>query len=218
MAYRKTPAELHRLEAARDRLVARATDVVAEVGWAQASVTAVAGAAGIAAGSVYQHFPSKAALAVEVFRRAARREVEVLGAVLGGEGTPVERLTAGVQVFARRALENRGLAYALLAAPAEPAVGAERLEFRRRYRTLFAEVIADGTAQGLLPPQNADVTAAALTGAIGEVLVVPLGAPEGDDGTELLCDLTAMALRCAGAPHVPGPHPPAPSPGGPPCP
>ncbi|WP_141726512.1 TetR family transcriptional regulator, partial [Actinacidiphila rubida] len=73
MAYRKTPAELRRLQAAREHLVARATAVVADVGWAQASVTAVADSAGIAAGSVYQHFPSKAALAVEVFRRAAGR-------------------------------------------------------------------------------------------------------------------------------------------------
>lgn len=48
MAYRKTPAEIRRLEAAREHLVVRATEVVTEVGWAQASVTAVADAAGIA--------------------------------------------------------------------------------------------------------------------------------------------------------------------------
>ncbi|MBC9719038.1 TetR/AcrR family transcriptional regulator [Streptomyces sp. TRM66268-LWL] len=207
MAYRKTPAELSRLEAVRERLITCATEVVAEVGWAGASVSAVADAAGIAAGSVYQHFPSKAALAVEVFRRAAGREVEVLGEVLQGAGDPVGRLTRGVDVFARRALENRGLAYALLAAPAEPAVGAERLAFRRRYRTLFAEVVREGTAAGLLPPQNAEITAAALTGAIGEVLVEPLGAadeqlPQSDGRATraLLADLTAAALRCAGAP------------------
>ncbi|WP_406135238.1 TetR/AcrR family transcriptional regulator [Streptomyces sp. NBC_01089] len=199
MAYRKTPAEIRRLESAREHLVARATEVVADVGWSQASVTAVADAAGIAAGSVYQHFASKAALAVEVFRRAAGHEVEVLDSVLRGPGEPVDRLADGVEVFARRALENRGLAYALLAAPAEPAVGAERLAFRRRYRTLFAEVIREGMAQGALPPQNGEVTAAALTGAIGEVLVAPLGAPEGNDTDGLLAELTTMALRCAGA-------------------
>ncbi|WP_372345758.1 TetR/AcrR family transcriptional regulator [Streptomyces sp. KL116D] len=200
MAYRKTPAEISRLDAARERLVACATAVVADVGWSQASVTAVAGAAGIAAGSVYQHFPSKAALAVEVFRRAAGREVEVLGEVLHGPGDPVERLARGVQVFARRALENRGLAYALLAAPTEPAVGAERLDFRRRYRALWAEVVREGVAAGQLPPQNAEITAAALTGAIGEVLVDPLGAPAASTGDALLTDLTTAALRCAGAP------------------
>nr|WSW66261.1 TetR/AcrR family transcriptional regulator [Streptomyces sp. NBC_00995] len=205
MAYRKTPAEIQRLESAREHLVTRATDVVAEVGWSGASVTAVADAAGIAAGSVYQHFASKAALAVEVFRRAAGHEVDVLEAVLNGSGTPVERLADGVRVFARRALESRGLAYALLAAPADAAVGAERLVFRRRYRALFAEVIREGMAQGLLPPQNGEVTAAALTGAIGEVLVAPLGAPAEDD-RDILAELTAMALRCAGA-APPSAHP-----------
>ncbi|RVU28029.1 TetR/AcrR family transcriptional regulator [Streptomyces antnestii] len=200
MAYRKTPAEISRLEAARERLVACATSVVAEVGWSQASVTAVAASAGIAAGSVYQHFPSKAALAVEVFRRAAEREVEVLGDVLRGPGDPVERLTRAVDVFARRALENRGLAYALLAAPAEPAVGAERLDFRRRYRALYAEVVREGMATGQLPDQNAEITAAVLTGAIGEALVDPLGAPDENATEELLADLTAAVLRCAGAP------------------
>ncbi|MEU1201183.1 TetR/AcrR family transcriptional regulator [Streptomyces sp. NPDC005813] len=202
MPYRKTPAEVRRLEAARDHLVACATAVVAEVGWSQASVTAVADSAGIAAGSVYQHFASKSALAVEVFRRAAGREVEVLGQVLEGSGTAVERLAHGVEVFARRALENRGLAYALLAAPAEPAVGAERLDFRRRYRALFAEVVREGMTAGLLPAQNGEITAAALTGAIGEVLVDPLGAPDEDATDELLAELRSMALRCAGAPSV----------------
>uniref|UniRef100_A0AAU3HT67 TetR/AcrR family transcriptional regulator n=1 Tax=Streptomyces sp. NBC_01393 TaxID=2903851 RepID=A0AAU3HT67_9ACTN len=200
MPYRKTPSEVRRLEAAREHLIACATAVVAEVGWAQASVTAVADSAGISAGSVYQHFPSKAALAVEVFRRAAGREVEVLGAVLDGEGDPVERLARGIEVFARRALENRGLAYALLAAPAEAAVGAERLEFRRRYGALFAAVVHQGMAAGLLPAQNGAITAAALTGAVGEVLVDPLGAPSEHTADELLAELTAMALRCAGAP------------------
>ncbi|MFF7673571.1 TetR/AcrR family transcriptional regulator [Actinacidiphila glaucinigra] len=201
MAYRKTPAVQDRLAAAREQLVAAATAVVAEVGWANASVTAVAAAAGMSVGTVYQHFPSKGALAVEVFRRASGREVEVLGEVLrAGSGDPVRRLTQGVTVFARRAMENRGLAHALLAAPAEPAVGAERLEFRRRYRAVFAEVVREGIAAGLLPAQDPELTAAALTGAIGEVLVDPLSVPAGGTAAQhLVSELVAMSLRCAGA-------------------
>lgn len=204
MAYRKTPAVQDRLAAARDHLVAQATSVVADVGWASASVTAVAAAAGMSAGSVYQHFPSKAALAVEVFRRASGHEVEVLGEVLRqGSGDPVERLAVGVGVFARRALEAHGLAYALLAAPAEPPVGEERLEFRRRYRDLFAEAIREGIDAGLLPEQDPQITAAALTGAIGEVLVDPLATPDEKAADHLIAELTAMALRCAGARPAP---------------
>lgn len=203
MAYRKTPAVQGRLDAAREHLVERATAVVADVGWANASVTTVAAAAGMSVGSVYQHFASKGALAVEVFRRASGREAGVVGEVLAhGTGDPVRRLALGVSVFARRALENRGLAYALLAAPAEPAVGRERLEFRRRYRALFAAVVREGVTAGLLPAQDADVTAAALTGAIGEVLVDPLADHGEGSSDRLVAELVAMSLRCAGAPPV----------------
>lgn len=201
MAYRRTPAVQSRLDAAREHLVTQATTVVAEIGWANASVTAVAAAAGMSVGSVYQHFPSKRALAVEVFRRASGREVEVLGEVLReGAGSPAERIAAGVEVFARRAMERRGLAHALLAAPAEAALGTERLEFRRRYREVFAEVVEEGVAAGQLPDQDPGVTAAALTGAIGEVLVDPLSAPADVDAADrLVTELLAMSLRCVGA-------------------
>lgn len=76
MAYRKTPAEVRRLEAARERLVVRATEVVADIGWAQASVTAVADAAGIA---MRLRLP---ALRVQV--RARRGGVPARGAARGG--------------------------------------------------------------------------------------------------------------------------------------
>lgn len=99
-------------------------------------------------------------------------------------------------MFARRALENHGLAYALLAAPAEPAVGAERLAFRRRYRALFAAVIDEGVAADRFPGQDAEITAAALTGAIGEVLVYPLSTSAAQDADLLVAELTAVALRC----------------------
>lgn len=102
-------------------------------------------------------------------------------------------------MFARRALENHGLAYALLAAPAEPAVGAERLAFRRRYRALFASVIEEGVAGDQLPCQEPEITAAALTGAIGEVLVHPLSTSAAEDADLLVSGLTSVALRCAGA-------------------
>lgn len=102
-------------------------------------------------------------------------------------------------VFARRALQRHGLAHALLAAPAEPAVGRERLEFRRRYRELFAEVVREGVDAGLLPEQEPWITAAALTGAIGEVLVDPLSVPVEDSADALVAHLTTTSLRCAGA-------------------
>ncbi|MFE3440649.1 TetR/AcrR family transcriptional regulator, partial [Streptomyces sindenensis] len=45
----------------------------------------------------------------------------------------------------------------------------------------------------------AEITAAALTGAIGEVLVYPLSTSAAQDADLLVAELTAVALRCAGA-------------------
>ena len=89
-------------------------------------------------------------------------------------GPAPERIAAGVEAFARRALAGRRLAWALLAEPVDPAVEAERLHFRHSYRDLMAEVIAEGIEAGELPPQDVEVTAAALIGAIGETMLGPL--------------------------------------------
>ncbi|MFD5643980.1 hypothetical protein ACFWIP_19885, partial [Streptomyces anulatus] len=60
-------------------------------------------------------------------------------------------------------------------------------------------VIDEGVAAGLLPDQDAEITAAALTGAVGEVLVYPLSTSAAHDTDRLVTRLTAVALRCAGA-------------------
>ena len=107
-----------------------------------------------------------------------------------------ERITAGVQTFARRALRGRRLAYALLAEPVDPAVEAERLVFRRAYRDVLAGVIADGIDSGELPPQDVEVAAAAMVGAIAEALVGPLSPTSPGNGhDQLIKDLATFCVR-----------------------
>jgi hypothetical protein len=104
-----------------------------------------------------------------------------------------------VETFARRALRGRRLAWALLAEPVDPAVEAERLQFRRAYADVFAAIVADGVAAGELAPQDPAFTAAALVGAIGEALVGPLApthaTPDGADADALVGDLITFCLR-----------------------
>jgi AcrR family transcriptional regulator len=174
MAYRSTERTEARRRAARERIVAAAHDLIAHGGYRAASVAAVARGAGIATGSVYRHFPSKADLFAEVFRRASQREVDATAAATAAPGTAAERIAAGVETFARRALRGRRLAWALLAEPVDPAVEAERLVFRHAYAEGFTSVLRDGIASGELPEQDVELTAAALVGALGEALVGPL--------------------------------------------
>jgi AcrR family transcriptional regulator len=160
MAYRTTERALARRTAVRERILRAAHALVAQGGFGAAQVAAVAAEAGVATGTVYRHFASKADLFAEVFRRAAQREVDAVIAAA--------TLSDGVETFARRALIGRRLAWALLAEPVDPVVEAERLAYRRAYRDAFGRFVPD------------ELTAAAMVGAIGEVLVGPLS-PTGPD-------------------------------------
>lgn len=175
MAYRPTARTTARRKAVRERIVAGALAQVAEGGYGSASVQRVARRARVATGTVYRYFPSKADLFAEVFRRASQRELDVVAEVVGHAGQPVsERIAAAVEAFARRALAGPVLAYALIAEPVDPAVEAERLQFRQGYRDVFARTLEEGVAKGELRPLDAEVVAAALVGALGEALVGPL--------------------------------------------
>jgi AcrR family transcriptional regulator len=164
-----------RLAETRERILGAALGLISKGGYRAASVAAVAEKAGVATGSVYRYFPSKADLFAEVFRHASTRELEIVRAVASRpEGSAMERLAAALEVFARRALQGRRLAFALLAEPADPAVDEERLRFRRAYRDIFARLIREAIGRGEAPGQDVRVAAAALVGAIGEALVGPL--------------------------------------------
>ena len=178
--YRPTPHTEARKAATRERIASAALAQVAEGGFASASVQAVAARAGVAVGTVYRYFPSKAGLFAEVFRRASERELNVVVEVSVADGRPAaERIAAAVEAFSRRARAGPTLAYAQIAEPVDPAVESERLRLRRGYRDAFARVLEDGVAAGELRPHDPQTVAAALVGALGEALVGPLSAANG---------------------------------------
>jgi AcrR family transcriptional regulator len=189
VAYRPTERTEARKAAVRERIVTAARELIAYGGYAEAQVAAVARRAGVATGTVYRHFPSKADLFSEVFRNSSQHEVDavVAAAADGGDSAP-ERIASAVETFARRALRGRRLAWALIAEPVDPAVEAERLVFRRAYRDAFASVIESGVSAGELPAQDPATSAAALVGAIGEALVGPVSPTTAAHDPESLID------------------------------
>ena len=198
MPYRPTERTRARLAAARERIVDAALAQLAAGGYASASVVAVARRAGVATGSVYRHFPSKGELFAEAFRRASQREVDVLRGMTDRSEPVTHRLAAWVEAFVRRALAEPVRAYALIAEPVDPAVEAERLTFRRAYADLFERALRDGAARGEIPPLDAELTAAAIVGALAEALVGPLQRREaGADA--LVAGLQSFVLRSVGA-------------------
>ncbi|MDS0139382.1 MULTISPECIES: TetR/AcrR family transcriptional regulator [unclassified Amycolatopsis] len=185
MPYRRTPKVQERLDAQRETIIAAATRQLAEHGYGGCSVAAVAERARVAVGSVYRHFPTKADLVVHVFRQVVTREVEAVRTASAEAGAPAERVLAAVDTFAQRALKAPKQAYALLAEPVDALIDAERLEFRRAYTEVIAEHVAAGVRDGVLPPQDGRLTAAALVGAAAEVLIGPLTSGNAGDVAEL---------------------------------
>lgn len=203
MPYRRTPQVQARLDAQRVAIFDAAVELLAERGYAGCSVAAVATKAGIATGSVYRHFSSKAELIVELFRMVVAREVANVEEASKRAGDHAERIVAVMETFANRALKAPRLAYALLAEPVDAPIEAERLVFRRAFRDVVSSRISEGIIAGALPPQDPDLTAAALVGATAEVLIGPLTSESADtDAVPPLCKFTLRALGVPVADHA----------------
>ena len=184
--------------ATRERLLAAARELIEEGGYGSASVAAIAARAGVASGTVYRHFASKAELFLEVFRAVCTGEEWAMRAAADEAGpAAVDRLEAVLATFARRALQNRQLAWALLAEPVDPLVDAERLAYRERYGTLVADELRAAIDAGEIPAQDVAFTAAALVGGCGEALVGPLSSAGGAD--QVVASIETFVRRAIGA-------------------
>jgi AcrR family transcriptional regulator len=208
MPYRRTVAVEQRQAQVRARLVGEAAALVAGGGWAACSITTVAARSGVATGTVYGYFANKADLLAEVFRTVSSREIAAALDVAqqvreDTDACACEVILAIVGVFADRAAQAPRLAYAVLAEPVDVAVDVERLAFRRAWTDLLAVAVREGVERGQLPPQDPQVTAGALLGAVAEVLVQPLAAGAVDAGAyaAVVQSLLSFTRRCLGGDH-----------------
>jgi AcrR family transcriptional regulator len=197
---RRPTATQQRRAAAREAIVRAAREVIAETGFPDAQVSEIARRAGVAVGSIYQHFSSRAELFAEMYRQVAGREFEVVQQAAMGDGSAGERIATAVRTFCSRALRAGRFAHTLLVEPTEPSVDEHRLAIREDYRRLFARLITDGVTSGELPEQDTEISSAAVLGIMTETLVRPLG----DSGRtrepdELVQEIVRLGLAAIGA-------------------
>ncbi len=199
MPYRRTERVEARLADNRARILRAARRVVAEGGFREAQIAAVAAVAGMAVGTIYRYFPSKAELFAGVLQITSQREVDVTAEIAASGGPAPARLGAAVRAFASRAIRGRRLAYALIAEPVDPEVDQARLEYRRALGKVLEAILCDGINRGEFPPQHVEASAACLVGALIEGLVGPLApdsaAVEGSGGEALVEAIVGFCLR-----------------------
>jgi AcrR family transcriptional regulator len=205
MPYRRTESVVRRLAARRDSIVAAALSIASEGGMAAVQIAPIAERADIAAGTVYRYFPGKAELLTALIAMTQERELAALRRAADTAPGPLSALAAAIATFAARALEQRRLAYALIAEPVDAGIETMRCRYRRAVAEEFAARIAAAVANRLLPQQDAMLAAAVLLGALVEGLVGPLApevATDAGKARATVQELTLMALRSLGVPDA----------------
>jgi len=175
MAYQRTPYVESKRAEARARLVQAALALMARGGWRQVQVSDVALEAGLSTGTVYLHFGSKTELLTEVYRSQASAELQVVTQIADQAAPAARRIALAVQAFAKRAMSNRRLAYAMVLEPTEIAVEEERLRFHACFIEQFRRILDAGVASGEFDVADTHIAAACIFGGITESLMSPLG-------------------------------------------
>jgi AcrR family transcriptional regulator len=197
MAYRRTENVIRRLAEREQTILDAARSIAGEGGMGAVQIAAVAQRADIAAGTVYRYFPSKNDLVADVIAATAERELAAIRAAADAAPGPLSALAACMATFAARALQERRLAWAVMAEPVDADIDALRLDFRRALAAELEKRISTAVAGGHLPDQDPRVAAPAVIGALLEGLVGPL-APSAGSAREAVQTITLLALRALG--------------------
>ncbi len=181
---------------------------MSEGGWRAATIGKVAKRVGISTGAIYRYFPSKSVLHARAFERIATRERGVLTTAFANpHGTPVQRLHDGIERYAMRALQVPQLAYSMNAEPALRSVEELRLAERRIIRSAIRGVLEECRDADLIPEQDLNIAAGAITGIMNEALMgsgsfLDIRRGEGvsrDEAKAQAQGLAAASLRSTGA-------------------
>lgn len=189
MAYRSTPRTEARKADIHRRILDVGRQLVADGGFNAIQIGTVAQLAGVATGTVYRYFPSKAELSAAVFHVVSQHEIDVAADIARSGGGAEERLVAATRAVASRAVQGRITAYALIA---EPAIDTQRLVHKRALARVFESILQDGIDDGSFPQQNVEASAACVVGAVMEALVSPLAPDSKDTGGESFFDAVAQ--------------------------
>jgi AcrR family transcriptional regulator len=194
MAYRRTENVARRLAARRAAILAAAADAAAEGGMAAVQIAPVAERAGIAAGTVYRYFPSKAGLVGALVEALCEREIAAIERAAKAAPGPLSALVAAITTFAARALAGPRLAFALIAEPVEPELDLARAAYRRALAAQFERLVRNAVDGGHLPEQDVALAAATLAGALGAGVVGALAPVAPADPAAARARVQALAL------------------------
>lgn len=177
---RKKPLQT-RSTATVDAIVEATIRILRRDGWAGCTTTRIATLAGVSVGSLYQYFPNRNAIAVEIVRQRTRTYLAaVVAADLSGAATPEEAVEAAIAAFVIEKRKSLDVSFALRDALPEVQGRQAIIEEARRFVPALQAKLAAAGAETAHPAQLA-VALAAVEGAVWEMMAqdeAAIGRPE----------------------------------------
>lgn len=162
----------------REQILRAACEVVSEKGYKALRVTDVAGRAGISTGSVHYYFETKRELMHAAFEWNFSRSLERRRSILSRHANARDRLRAFVDSYLPRDDETAAAwhvwAETWVEALHDPELRGLNERIYGEWRTLIAEIIRVGQAEGLLVPGDPVLLANALVSMIDGLAIQAL--------------------------------------------
>ncbi len=136
-------------EERREEIVSAMVATMAEHGYAKATIAKVAERAGLTAGLLHYHFKNKQQILLAVLDDLADRQLESMGAVIAGSGTPSEAVDAVVRLMLSPGDSSRPQDVAtwvsiLAEAVRQPEVAKRLAEHQEAFRSQLASLLERG--------------------------------------------------------------------------
>jgi TetR/AcrR family transcriptional regulator len=197
MAGRKSRTEPGN-DSVRHRLLAAATDLFTQRGYAATTVREIVGAAGVTKPVLYYYFRNKEGIYLELMREAFSRLDELIAGTAGDRGSATQKLLRLCDRTYTLFMENVKVARVMYSIYYGPHQGAPFFDFDA-YHLKFQEavrgLIHEGIRNGEFRKGNPEDMTWAILGAINVAMEVHLGHPELQLGREGLARILKIIFQ-----------------------
>ena len=174
MSYKRSLLMQERMEQNRQTILQSAREIIAESGFKDAQIQAIADRAGVSSGLVYRYFENKSQMLIEVLSHAIRYEVDILDHIAASDLSAEQKLAKAVTTFVKRALNSPQLAYSLIFEPVDPALEHERFRSKQLIKQTIKVILAEGKSTGAFGFEDLNTAALCVVGAMTFVVIEPL--------------------------------------------
>jgi AcrR family transcriptional regulator len=184
----------------RERILDAAFAVFSQRGYREAGVDEVGRQAETSKGGVYFHFPTKESLFLELLRTTADRLTDKVERTIAPYDDPIERADVALQTVLGVFAGHRTMARLFLidAVGAGKEFQAELQRLHERFAAIISAQLDEAIAAGTIAPIDTDIVGMAWFGALNEVVMRWLMAPDPGRLEETYPVLRAVLLRSVG--------------------